>query len=172
MGQSPSVVNPYRPDPMTQQFSFGLEYAFASNDVLDVNYVGSRGTRITLGGMNYGQLDPTYLSRGSALNDVLPDNPYVDALTKLGLSAPSCPYTMAQSLMPYPEFCGAVSAQSEPVGINNYNALQASFKHRFRRRACLYRVLHLLEIPFRRGWPGRMGFHQWRPGRLGYSQLL
>jgi hypothetical protein len=33
--------------------------------------------------------------------------------------------------MPYPEFCGAVSAQDEPVGINNYNALQANFKHRF-----------------------------------------
>ena len=38
---------------------------------------------------------------------------------------------MAQSLMPYPEFCGGVSAGSEPVGLNNYNALQANFKHRF-----------------------------------------
>ena len=33
--------------------------------------------------------------------------------------------------MPYPEYCGGVSAEDEPVGINNYNALQASFKHRF-----------------------------------------
>ena len=74
MGQSPSVVNPYRPDPMTQQFSFGFQYAFSPNDVLDVNYVGSRGRRITLGGMNYGQLDPKYLSMGSALNDPLPQS--------------------------------------------------------------------------------------------------
>jgi len=131
VGQSPSVVNPYRPDPMTQQFSLGFQFAFAPNDVLDINYVGSRGRRITLGGMNYGQLDPKYLSMGSALNTVLPDNPYADALTKLGLPAPSCPYTVAQSLMPYPEFCGAVSAQSEPVGMNNYNAFQANCKHRF-----------------------------------------
>jgi hypothetical protein len=131
VGQSPSVVNPYRPDPITQQFSFGIQYAFASNDVLDVNYVGSRGRRISLGGMNYGQLDPKYLSMGSALNDALPNDPYADALSRLGLPAPSCPYTVAQSLMPYPEFCGAVSAQNEPVGINNYNALQASFKHHF-----------------------------------------
>jgi hypothetical protein len=131
VGQSPSVVNPHRPDPLTQQFSFGFQYAFAPNDVLDINYVGSRGRRITLGGMNYGQLNPSYLSMGAALNTVLADNPFADALSSLGLTPPSCQYTVAQSLMPYPEFCGSVSAQDEPVGINNYNALQANFKHRF-----------------------------------------
>jgi hypothetical protein len=130
VGQSPSVVNPHRPDPLTQQFSFGFQYAFGPNDVLDVNYVGSRGSRITLGGMNYGQLNPKYLSMGSALSQTLP-SPYASALSSLGLAAPSCPYTVAQSLMPYPEFCGGVSAIDEPVGINNYNALQANFKHRF-----------------------------------------
>jgi hypothetical protein len=68
---------------------------------------------------------------GAALNNVLPTNPYATALSALGLTAPSCPYNVAQSLSPYPEYCGSVSAQGEPVGINNYNALQASFKHRF-----------------------------------------
>ena len=131
VGQTPSVLNPHRPDPMTQQFSFGFQYAFTPNDVLDVNYVGSRGRRITLGGMNYGQLNPSYLSKGSALGTTLPSNPYAGALSSLGLTAPSCPYTVAQSLMPYPQFCGSVSATDEPVGINNYNALQANFKHRF-----------------------------------------
>jgi hypothetical protein len=131
VGQSPSVVNPHRPDPLLQQFSFGFQYAFTPNDVLDVNYVGSRGRRITLGGMNYGQLNPSYLSMGSKLNNVMPSNPFANALSALGLPAPSCPYTVAQSLMPYPEFCGGVSAEDEPVGITNYNALQASFKHRF-----------------------------------------
>ena len=131
VGQSPSVVNPHRPDPMTQQFSLGFQYAFTPNDVLDVNFVGIRGKRITLSGMNYGQLDPKYLSMGNALNTVLPTNPYATALSGLGLTAPSCPYTEAQSLMPYPQFCGSVSAQGEPVGISNYNALQTSFKHRF-----------------------------------------
>ena len=126
-----NVVNPHRPDPLNQQFSFGFQYAFSPNDVLDVNYVGSRGRRITLASMNYGQLNPTYLSMGSALNTVLPTNPYATALSTLGLTAPGCPYTTAQSLEPYPEFCGGVSAEDEPVGINNYNALQANFKHRF-----------------------------------------
>src|SRR5271165_2982483 len=82
VGQSPSVVNPYRPDPLTQQFSFGFQYAFTPNDVLDVNYVGSRGRRITLGGMNYGQLNPTYLSMGSTLNNTL-SSPYATAMGNL-----------------------------------------------------------------------------------------
>ncbi len=131
VGQTPAVVDRDRPEPMTQQFSFGFQYAFTPNDVLDVNFVGSRGRHITLGGMNYGQLNPSYLSMGSALNNVLPSNPYATALSSLGLTAPSCPYTVAQSLSPYPEYCGSVSAQGEPIATNNYNALQASFKHRF-----------------------------------------
>ncbi len=131
VGQSPSVVDRDRPDPTTQQFSFGFQYAFSPNDVVDINYVGSRGRHITLSGMNYGQLNPSYLSMGSTLNNTLASNPYATALSTLNLPAPSCPYTVAQSLMPYPEYCGGVSAEDEPVGINNYNALQANFKHRF-----------------------------------------
>ncbi len=133
-------VNPYRPDPRLQQFMFGVQYAITTNNVLDVNYVGSRGERITLGGMNYGQLNPKYLSMGSALNTPVP-NPFAGALSSLGLPPMSCEVagpnpgvhyvTQAQLLMPYPEFCGGVSALNEPVGQTNYNALQAKFTHRF-----------------------------------------
>jgi hypothetical protein len=131
VGQGPSVVNPHRPDPTTQQFSFGFQYAFTPNDVLDVNYVGSRGRHITLGGMNYGQLNPSYLSMGATLGTSAGTNPFAAPLKNLGLTPMGCSWTVAQSLMPYPEFCGQVSASDEPVGINNYNALQTSFKHRF-----------------------------------------
>jgi len=131
VGQGGGGVNPFRPDPLTKEFAFGLQYAFTANDVLDVAYVGGRGSRITLGGMNYGQLNPSNLSQGSALNASAGTNPYAHALSSLGLTAMACPWTVAQSLMPYPEFCGGASATDEPVGINNYNALQANFKHRF-----------------------------------------
>ncbi len=105
--------------------------------MLDINYVGSRGRRITLGGMNYGQLNPTYLSMGTALNTLV-KNPFDAALSSLGLPVDACDSTSTSGLIPqgdllepYPEFCGGVSAEDEPVGQNNYNALQASFKHRF-----------------------------------------
>jgi hypothetical protein len=132
VGQTPAVVNPNRPDPFTQQFMFGFQYAFTTNDVLDINYVGSRGRRITnAGGFNYDQLNPKYLSMGSALGNPAGTNPFAVALASLGLTPMACPWTVAQSLSPYPEFCGSVSDSEPPVGINNYNALQANFKHRF-----------------------------------------
>jgi len=132
VGQTPAVLSPDRPDPFTQQFMFGFQYAFTTNDVLDINYVGSRGRRITnAGGFNYDQLNPKYLSMGSALGNSAGTNPFAGALSSLGLTPMACPWTVAQSLSPYPEFCGSVSDSEPPVGTNNYNALQASFKHRF-----------------------------------------
>jgi hypothetical protein len=133
-------VNPYRPDPRLKQFMFGFQYAFSPNDLLDVNYVGSRGDRITLGSMAYGQLDPKYLAMGTALNNPVA-NPFAGALSNLGLPNMSCEVSgpvagahyvpQAQLLLPYPEFCGAVAAAAEPIAETNYNALQASFTHRF-----------------------------------------
>ena len=133
VGQGGGGFNPHRPDPRVKQFVFGLQYAFTSNDLLDVNYVGNRGTRI-LGSMNYGQLDPKYLALGSALNNPVA-NPFTSALSSLGLPAFSCQngdgtLPQAQLLKPYPEFCGSVGPPSEPIGNSNYNSLQASFTHR------------------------------------------
>jgi len=134
VGQGGGGVNPYRPDSRIKQFVGGLQYAFTPNDLLDVNYVGNRGTRITLGGMNYGQLDPKYLSMGPALNNLVA-NPLAGALSTLGLPTSSCglsdtTVSQAQLLLPYPEFCGGTSASSEPVGFDSYNSLQATFTHR------------------------------------------
>ncbi len=134
VGQGGGGVNPYHPDPRIKQFMLGFQYAFTPNDMLDVNYVGNRGTRIILGGMNYGQLDPKYLSMGSALNNPVA-NPFAAAMKSLNLAASSCglsspTVSQAQLLLPYPEFCGAASASQEPVAISNYNSLQATFTHR------------------------------------------
>lgn len=126
-----TAVNPYRQEPLTKRYTFGFQYALTSNDMLDVNYVGSRGTHIDIATMNYGQLDPKYLSMGSALSDSAGTNPFASALSSLGLPAMNCPWTVAQSLMPYPEFCGTVGAVNEPLGFNTYNALQAKLTHRF-----------------------------------------
>jgi len=134
VGQGGGGVNPYHPDPRIKQFVFGFQYAFTPNDLLDVNYVGNRGTRIIVGGMNYGELNPSYLSMGTALNNLVA-NPLANALNSLGLPASSCGLNsatiqQAQLLEPYPEFCGGASASQEPVGFSNYNSLQANFTHR------------------------------------------
>jgi hypothetical protein len=85
--------------------------------------------------MNYGQLNPSYLSMGgTALNANVPD-PFTPALQNLGLAGMSCESSAgnlpkAQMLEPYPEFCGGAVAQQEPIGFSNYNSLQATFTHR------------------------------------------
>ena len=136
VGQNASAggvpVNPHRQEPLTKRYMFGSQFAFSPNDMLDVNYVGSRGTRIDISSMNYGQLNPKYLSMGSALSNSAGPNPFAGALSSLGLPPMNCPWSVAQSLMPYPEFCGTVNAVDEPVGFNNYNSLQAKFTHQFR----------------------------------------
>jgi hypothetical protein len=135
VGQALSGVNQIRPDPRIKQFMLGFQYSLTANNLLDVNYVGNRGTRILLGGMNYGQLSPNYLAMGgTALNAQVTD-PFNTPLKNLGLGGMSCETSpgnlpQAQMLEPYPEFCGGATAQQEPVGFSNYNSLQATFTHR------------------------------------------
>jgi Carboxypeptidase regulatory-like domain len=136
VGQGGGGVDPHHPDPRIKQYMFGFQYAITPNNLLDVNYVGNRGTRIILGSMNYGELNPNYLySMGSALSNEVA-NPFSNSIMSgLGLPSFSCQNTdgtlpQAQLLEPYPEFCGGASAGQEPVGISNYNSLQATFTHR------------------------------------------
>jgi hypothetical protein len=134
VGQGGGGVDPHHPDPRIKQFMLGFQYAVTPNDLLEVNYVGNRGTRIIVSGFNYGQLDPKYLSMGSALSNKV-TNPFAAALNSLNLPTSSCglsspTISQAQLLEPYPEFCGGASASQEPVGFDNYNSLQATFTHR------------------------------------------
>ena len=132
VGQSGGGTNRYRPDPTVKQFMYGFQYGFSAANLLDVSYVGNRGTKMILASMNYGELEPTYLSKGSALNSPVA-NPFQGSTASAGspcLGGATVP--AAQLLLPYPEFCGegSVGAGQEPIGQSNYNALQANFTHR------------------------------------------
>ena len=135
VGQQGGGVNAVRPDPRVKQYSLGLQYAFTPNDMLDVNYVGNLGTRILLGGMNYGQLNPSHLALGETALAASVANPFSSTLSKLGLPAMNCQNSdgtlpAGQMLEPYPEFCGGAVAQQEPVGISRYDSLQVAYNHR------------------------------------------
>jgi hypothetical protein len=135
VGQGGGGVNITRADPRTKQYMFGLQYAITQNDLLDVNYVGNLGTRILLGGMNYGQLNPSHLALGETALTAEVANPFSATLNSLGLPAMACQNsdgTLAagQLLEPYPEFCGGAVAQQEPVGVSRYDSLQMAYNHR------------------------------------------
>jgi hypothetical protein len=128
-----------RPSPYVQQWLLGVQYAFTPNDVLDVNYIGNRGVRM-VGGWNYNQLNPKYLSMGSTyLSGTASFNPLaapLQALEKGGTIAPSsCNIDSATSLqnyqllLAYPQYCG-VGQTDAPVGQSLYNSLQVTYNHR------------------------------------------
>jgi hypothetical protein len=97
-----------------------------------VNYVGNHGTRIITSSLNQSQVNPQYLSMGqSALNALVP-NPFYGAIaagtSSCALDQPTVP--QSQLLQPYPQYCN-VAENDAPVGFSIYNALQASYNHRF-----------------------------------------
>ena len=128
-----------RPSPYVQQWLLGVQYEITRSDQLDVNYIGNRGVRM-VGGMNYNQLNPKYLSLGSNyLSGTATSNPFaapLQALEKSGTIAPSsCNLDSATSLqnyqllLDYPQYCG-VSQTDAPVGQSLYNSLQVTYNHR------------------------------------------
>lgn len=125
--------NPTRPTPYVNQWTFGFQYQFAPDDVLDVTYVGNHGTKLLFGGMYGNQLTPDKLALGSQLTQNVP-NPFYNyfnsngILSGCGLDYPTVPYQ--QLLRPYPQYCH-VGWRYMPGAVSNYNALEINFMHRF-----------------------------------------
>ena len=132
-----------RPSPYVQQWMLGVQYAFTSNDQIEVNYIGNRGIRME-NGWNYNQLNPKYLFAADGtpntnyLTSAVTFNPLagpLQALEKNGKIAPSsCNIDNAsmpnsQLLLAYPQYCG-VGQTDAPVGQSLYNSLQVSYNHR------------------------------------------
>src|SRR5258706_6533107 len=81
-------------------------------------------------------LDPKYLSMGQRLNDQ-----FVAGQTQLdGVPVPfpnfattmkGCAPSVAQALLPYPQFCDGIFGLNENKGSATYNSLQLKGEHRF-----------------------------------------
>lgn len=115
-----------------QQYLLGFQWGITPNDMLDVNYVGNHGTHMMEGSLNRDQLNPKYLSMGANALNALVTNPLYGAIpagtSSCALDQPRV--VQSQLLDPYPQYCG-VSETDAPVGFSIYNALEASYNHRF-----------------------------------------
>ena len=139
-----------RRSPYVEQWLLGLEYAFTTNDQLEVNYIGNRGIRM-IGAPYNNQLNPSHLNdsgmvAGTAgiqtganyLGGVSVSQPYQAALTTLAktgtMTYGNCNLNTggannAQFLLPFPQYC-SVGQVNGPIGQSLYNALQATYNHR------------------------------------------
>lgn len=133
LGRGVSFFVPNPRTPYNQRWSFGFQRQFLSNFVLDMNYVGSRGTALQISR----QLDSVpneYLSklrvRDQATIDHLSQNvanPFYPLLPGTGLAGDTV--SRSQLLSPYPQFTSVTTQTND--GYSWYHSLQTRVEKRF-----------------------------------------
>jgi hypothetical protein len=104
--------------PYVQNWTFGFQYQLPARTVLEVNYVGNKGTRLLSGGFDsLNQAPLSELARGNVLGD-----PW-SAASGVPLPYPGFTGTVAQALRPYPQYTG-ISQAFPTLGTSTYNSLQ------------------------------------------------
>ncbi|HYR43448.1 MAG TPA: TonB-dependent receptor [Terriglobia bacterium] len=126
VGTTISYVDQNRQAPRVHQYSLDVQRELPGDMAIKIGYVGSRSDHLGLGGsadtpVNINQVDPKYLSLGSALAQQI-TNPFLGrpelAGTSLGSSAT---LSRAQLLRPYPQFLD-INARQVTEGRSRYNA--------------------------------------------------
>src|SRR6185437_11433562 len=122
--------------PYTQQWNFTIERQVGKNVRVTAAYIGNKGTRLLSQVNAINALHPSLLSMGNRLNDQFaPGQTTLD-----GVSIPyagwveqmtGCAPTVAQALLPYPQYCGNIFGQNENVGNSTYHSLQIKAEKRY-----------------------------------------
>lgn len=131
----------YRPKdgnrlPYTQQWNFTIEREVRKDFTASVAYVGNKGTRLLSRTAPLNALNPALLSHyGSRLYDEFqPGQSSLD-----GVAAPyagwaqqmtACAPSVAQALLPYPQYCGPLQGLNENAGNSTYHSLQLKAEKR------------------------------------------
>lgn len=120
----------------SQQWNLTIEHQFTNNFYISAGYVGNKGTRLPSTMIPLNALDPKLLSMGSKLYDQFkPGDTQVD-----GVPLPyqgwvqqmtGCAPSVAQALLPYPQYCSALRGLNENVGSSAYHSFQFKAEKRF-----------------------------------------
>ncbi len=124
----------------TQQWNFTIERKLGASSIASVAYVGNKGTHLPSQMEPLNSLNPSLLSMGAAtLNSVFAPGqtsldgvnvPYSNWVQTLN-AAGTCKPTVAQALVQYPQYCGALFGENENEGTSEYNAAQAKLEKNF-----------------------------------------
>jgi hypothetical protein len=123
------VINPVRHSPYVEQWMAGFQYSLTTNDLIDLTYVGNHGVHVLAQYLEWNQLPTKDLPLGTALQDQVP-NPFFGHIASSGCGLDLPTVARGQLLRPYPEYCSVTEAPPA-VGSSNYNALQATYTHRW-----------------------------------------
>ena len=126
----------------TQQWNLSVERKLGNSAVASVAYVANKGTHLPSQMQPLNVLNPNLLtSLGSAaLNTVFqpvgqtsvdgvnaPYSNWVDTLNSKG----TCKPTVAQALVRFPQYCGALFGENENEGTSMYNSFQTKIEKQF-----------------------------------------
>jgi hypothetical protein len=122
--------------PYTQQWNLTVEHQFTDRDYISASYVGTKGTRLISHINPINVVNPSFLSMGAQLNDVFqPGDTQVDGVPEpfpnFATVMTGCAPTVAQALLPFPQYCNSIVGVNENKGSSSYNAFQLKAEHRF-----------------------------------------
>ena len=121
--------------PYAQQWNLTVEHQATPNLAISASYVANKGTRLPSRSVPLNALNPQYLSMGNALGDEFqPGDTMLD-----GVPIPydgwieqmqNCTPTVAQALLPYPQYCSALQGINENAGNSTYHSFQLKVEKR------------------------------------------
>ena len=122
--------------PYAQQWNLTVEHEFTGRDYVSASYVGTKGTRLLSQIDPINVVDPHFLSLGDQLNDqFLPGDTEVDGVPvpfpNFATVMTGCAPSVAQALLPFPQYCNTIAGLNENQGSSSYNAFQVKAEHRF-----------------------------------------
>lgn len=129
LGQGVTFIDPNHVPPRSAQYTFNVEQQLPGKLSVQVNYVGSKATRLEVS-HNLDLLPAQYYNQGPAgityINTTLP-NPMAGLIpTNSTLNNPTI--LRYYLLQPYPQF-SSVTEDYSSIGSANYNALQIQVSH-------------------------------------------
>jgi hypothetical protein len=129
----------YRPEyanhlSYAQQWNLTIEHKFGQKGFASIAYVANKGTHMPSALQPLNVLNPSLLSMGSVLNEVFSANtPSIAGVSQpyngwaQQLLSGSCAPTVAQALVPFPQYCGGLVGENENEGTSIYNSFQAKY---------------------------------------------
>ena len=132
LGQGISFFNPGTTNPYMQRWQFAVQQQFPGKSLLELSYVGNRGTRLRVG-QDLNPVPRQYMSTlptrdQTAINTLSAAvaNPFYPLLPSTSLSGTTV--STSQLLRPYPQFTGISASMNS--GFSWYHALQARVEKR------------------------------------------
>jgi hypothetical protein len=109
-------------------WTFNIQRELPGQFLLDLGYIGQRGTALPSGLENLNQVDFKYLGLGTTLNADI--NSAAARAANIGLPYAGFAGSVSQSLRPYPQFSD-IRNLYQPIGWSTYNAMQMRLQKRY-----------------------------------------